>query len=263
MERRLLETTVATISKSFVGSPVWTRGGGEIITSHPGITSSSMVIFPTDGSGVGRELFTVPGSFLHPFNLSDDGRRLAYNYYRPDTGVDVGVYEFGPEGSEGRAIDMLGGPGLHAEPRISPDGRAIAYAVWGAQYTQVWLKPYPQGAPRRVTNDSGGSPLWSRDGTELFFVKNGPIDGTSGSRDATEIWVVDAATDPELNIGDERLLFHGPLYDSGSDWGYAFDVALDGRFLMTKRDPDEYRITELVVVQNWFAELRRREDTGR
>ncbi len=263
MERRLLETTVATMSKMFVGSPVWTRDGGEIITSHSGSTTSSMEIFPTDGSGFGRELFTAPGSFLHSFNFSTDGRLLAYNYYRPDTGADIGIYEFGREGSEGRAIDVLAGSDPAATPRISPDGRAIAYAEWGGRYTQVWLKPYPEGPPRRVTSDSGGSPLWSRDGTELFFVKNGAIEGTSGSRDSTEIWAVDVATDPELTIGDERLLFRGPLYNSGTDSGYGFDVAADGRFLMTKLDPDDYRITELVVVQNWFEELRRRENAGR
>jgi hypothetical protein len=38
--------------------------------------------------------------------------------------------------------------------------------------------------------------------------------------------------------------------------------AADGRFLMAKLDPDDYRITELVVVQNWFEELRRRENAG-
>src|SRR5438876_10133432 len=53
------------------------------------------------------------------------------------------------------------------QPRISPDGSAIAIAYQGA----IWRVPRDGGVMRRLTSGKGfdGEPAWSPDGREIVF----------------------------------------------------------------------------------------------
>ena len=58
------------------------------------------------------------------------------------------------------------------------------------------------------------------------------------------------------------MLFEGP-YDQSGDAGMGFDVSNDGqRFLMVQIDPEEWVADELVVVLNWFEEIKRLAPTN-
>jgi hypothetical protein len=60
---------------------------------------------------------------------------------------------------------------------------------------------------------------------------------------------------PTLRVSAPRRLFSGPFMNGG-DMGQAFGITPDGRrFLLVRSHPDS--ATQLLVVQNWFAELRR------
>ena len=61
---------------------------------------------------------------------------------------------------------------------------------------------------------------------------------------------VGVRTDPKLTVGRPELVAEGPFE--------SYDVAADGnRFLAVKIERGE-PITELVVVENWFEELKRK-----
>ena len=64
-------------------------------------------------------------------------------------------------------------------------------------------------------------------------------------------------TAPTLSIGISRALFAGK--DDLISASRAWDVAPDGRFLLLKRDTSASAETsrEVVLVQNWFEELKR------
>jgi hypothetical protein len=96
-----------------------------------------------------------------------------------------------------------------------------------------------------VSTEGGVHPIWSFDGRELFY-RQGPslmavaVDMTRGFRAETP-----------------RLLFDASAY-TGAGGDTSFDVAPDGqRFVMIRgEDPSVSR--QIVIVHNWFDEVKRR-----
>jgi hypothetical protein len=75
---------------------------------------------------------------------------------------------------------------------------------------------------------------------------------------------VDIATQPAFAAGKPGLLFKGQYVPSVTT-PPNYDVSPDGqRFLML--EPDEQTsssVTQIVVVQNWFEELKQKVPTGK
>jgi serine/threonine-protein kinase len=65
--------------------------------------------------------------------------------------------------------------GSFLTPRLSPDGRLVAYtkATTGIASGDTWVYDVGRGTSRRITFDGGFWPLWSGDGTRLIFVQPG------------------------------------------------------------------------------------------
>ena len=87
--------------------------------------------------------------------------------------------------------------------------------------------------------------MWARSGRELFYRK--------GDR----MMAVDVRTSPTFKAGAPRVLFQGQY--ARLVWGEAdYDVSADGqRFLMVKGEAQSSP-TELQVVMNSFAELKKK-----
>jgi eukaryotic-like serine/threonine-protein kinase len=57
------------------------------------------------------------------------------------------------------------------EPKISPDGRWIAYTTDASGTDEVWVASFPSGGVRRrVSAANGSSPEWNGNGKELFYI---------------------------------------------------------------------------------------------
>ena len=95
-----------------------------------------------------------------------------------------------------------------------------------------------------MSTGGGLEPVWSSNGRELFY------------RSGVAIKVVTVGTGDGFRMGTPRTLFTGPYLDLGA--GRQYDAAPDGkRFLMLKAAPADDRSRRVVVVQNWFEELKR------
>src|SRR5882672_10343817 len=60
------------------------------------------------------------------------------------------------------------------EPAFSPDGRWIASTSSESGRLEVYVRPFPRGAPAgsgkwQISTGGGVHPIWSRDGRELFY----------------------------------------------------------------------------------------------
>ena len=97
-------------------------------------------------------------------------------------------------------------------------------------------------------------PIWSRDGKQFFY--EAPCGG--------EYWIADIHDGATFSASSPRLLFDTKGFLSAAP-SRGWDLSLDGqRFLMVKQgDRKPQPVTELILVQNWFEELKRLVPTGK
>jgi len=132
-------------------------------------------------------------------------------------------------------------------PTLSPDGRWMAYdSDESGQGVDVFIQSYPDPRQKRlkVSPSHGSEPMWTRGGRELVY------------RDGEKVMAVsiDLANGAS---GPPGVLFSGPYPDNpGWTRPRSYDVTADGeRFLLTKL-PGEKSPPRIMVVLNWFQELR-------
>jgi hypothetical protein len=130
---------------------------------------------------------------------------------------------------------------------ISPNGRYFAYQSSDADGRfAVYVQPYPDAGRRwKISPGGGTAPVWARTERELFYIDE------SNTLMAVRVDI----SGPEFSAGKPAKVFDTKY------WGdfYSYDVARDGRFLMLK-DAGQNQAS-IVVVLNWFEEVRRRMPT--
>jgi Tol biopolymer transport system component len=229
---------------------IWSRDGERLVSAA---TTLRMFWRSANGAGATETLHTTR-RYLAPSSWSNDGRTLAFVERRDATGNDIMMLD--TSGTTPRARPFLQTPAQEGFPEFSPDGRWIAYSSNRSGRAEVYVQPYPgPGPPVQVSISGGDAPAWRSDGAELFFL-------ALRSPDTPDVVnVMAAGTEPRgetLVAGVPRRLFEGRYALTGPVRGY--DVTPDGRrFLMVQQfDPAPEPPPELVLVQNWIDELRRR-----
>jgi Tol biopolymer transport system component len=134
-------------------------------------------------------------------------------------------------------------------PTLSPDGRWMAYdSDESGQGVDVFIQSFPDPRVKRikVSPAHGSEPMWTQGGRELVYREGEKVMAVS----------IDLATGAS---GPPHVLFSGPYPDNpGWTRPRSYDVTPDGqRFLLTKL-PGERPQPRIMVVLNWFEELRAR-----
>lgn len=150
------------------------------------------------------------------------------------------------------AIPLMANPSAdEAAFALSPDGRWIAYESDETGRREVYVRPFPatNTGKWQASTAGGMAPLWARNGRELYFV--------DGARRMTAVTVAGGAAP---NFGERVALFALSVNDYLDDNNYytPFDVGPDGRFIMARRIRADDDAPLLIVVENWFTELRRK-----
>jgi len=145
---------------------------------------------------------------------------------------------------------LLNSAANEGDPALSPDGAWIAYQSNETGQPEIYLERFPDlGNKEQISTGGGHDPVWSLDGSELFYRD------LIGSR----MMVIPIDTEPTLTLGTATVLFEG-TYLQGI--GRRHDLAPDGRFLMIKptgasAEDATSALPQIVVVENWFEELKR------
>jgi Tol biopolymer transport system component len=234
---------------------IWTPDGKRITFSQTTTGSDNLFWKLADGSGAAERL-TTDGHIQYPSSWSPDGKTLAF-IQRP-TGTDYDIWMLSLEDGKAQSRPFLKTPFSERQAEFSPDGRWLAYVSDESGRAEVYVQPYPgPGVRHQVSTEGGEQPAWARSGRELFYTTPGTRD------DTTKMMAVDVTLGATFTVGKPRILFEGPIANTVPVRSY--DVTPDGRrFLVPqfKQQPAP-ALTEMILVQNWFEELKRRVPTGK
>jgi hypothetical protein len=228
--------------EGYAGWAIWALDGKRLLFDWAKSLASNLFWQPYDGSSP-MERLTTSEYEQWPGSWSSDGKTVALAEAHPDTGSDIAVLDV----PSGRVTPFLNSQFDETFPDFSPDGRWIAYSSDESKRNEVYVRAFPgPGMKQQVSSEGGREPLWARNGKQLFY------------RRQDQVWVVDVRIDGGFAMSKPRLLFEKPGYGSGNPIR-AYDLSLDSkRFLMVKleqRKPTP--VTEMILVQNWFEELKR------
>lgn len=173
---------------------------------------------------------------------SPDGKWLVF---RRGDAVHADILGYRP-GIDTVAIPLVATKFSELAPAISPDGRWLAYSSNESGQYEVYVVPFPNTAAARwaVSTRGGTEPLWSHSGKELFY------------RDASgNLMAVAVRSSATFSAGRSTTLFTAGGYfawRNGAQYAVAAD---DRRFIMIRRVPGSPP-DELIMVDNWFEELK-------
>ncbi len=236
-----------TLSRlNFEGSnrnPLWTPDGRRVVfSSDHGGKAFNLFSAPADGSTQPQRL-TQSDANQFATSVAPDGRTLAFLQIQPTTGGDI--YTLPLDGG-GKAEPLIQTEFFETAAAFSPDGRWLAFHSDETGQPEVFVQSYPDLAAKwQVSNQGGIAQRWSPKGDQLFY------------RNGARMFAVAIETEPDFKPGRPQLLFENPLVESSP--AFSYDISTDGqRFVMPGLPTaDLTEVRQLIVVQNWFEELRR------
>ena len=236
-------------------APMWMADGASLLFASRPQLGALARLFRQRADGVGTPTQLTAGSLSqvyanggeYPASVSSDGTKIIYWVAGTDSdGVKM------LDLATGQSQMLVAGG---RTPRLSPDGRWLAYRKSESGITDIFVSPFPNVSSARWQVSTGGSspPRWSRDSAELFYR------GLGSNR--THIFVVRLGGGATLGGVRPQLLIDLPNPGAIDGLGVEeFDVAPDGRFLVLKGLPQKPPIPHVIV--NWFEELKRAVPAG-
>ena len=202
--------------------PSWHPDGEEIAFMTLG-ASDSILVRRADGSGDARVLLKRSGVAAPSY--SPDGKHIAFYVVDDETTRDLWAIDLS---KPDEPFVLLRTPANEALPRISPDGKFVAYQSDSSGRWEVYVQPFPRGDGRwQISINGGQEPLWNPQGGEIFFAAG------------DELMTATVSTEPDFRIGKPQRLFSADAIETSFSLarylGLYYDVAPDGeRFIVVK-----------------------------
>jgi serine/threonine-protein kinase len=243
--------TLSRLTAGTGASPSWYGDGRRILFYRPSTATAGLLWQLADGSALAERLFPklAPGVGI-PFDpvVSPDQTTIVFVAL---AGSQRGnIYYFRP-GVDDVARPWVATPFDDFSPRFSPDGKWIVYVSNDSGDDEVFVRPFPgPGSRVQISSGGGNEPVWSRDGRRIYY------------RTGQKVIEADVVPGTSLSLGARRPVFSLTSLPSEDARGSAtYDVSADGqRIIFAQPTGSEQR---LVVIQNWFTEVRRKLEQAR
>lgn len=181
--------------------------------------------------------FYADGQANKPEAWSPDGRFLLF---RRDEQV---AFTLLAVGDRVPAV-LLDTPYVRGRFRFSPDGRWLAYTSTESGQSEIYVSRFPaMTGTRQVSNGGGCTPLWRKDGKELFYMNE---HGALMSMAAVE-------AGSRLETGPPKQLFQPDIRNGSSCMGQYGVTANGEKFLVIETPRLPGGNTQMHVVSNWDA----------
>ena len=235
-------------------NPVWTPDGKYIVYQAGGIS------FARADGGSRPEPLTESKESQYPSAFAPDGKHLAF-YQGGPQGFDLWIVSVEREGEKLKAgkpelfqRTNFGGRGAS----FSLDGRWLAYSSNESGSSQVYVRAFPdKGGHWQVSSNGGTTPIFSRNGKELFFfdptddrimVASYSVKGDSFVAEKPRVWSKQSVA----------LTMSGAL-------GAQYDVAPDGKRIAVATyagGPTQQDSGHVIFLENFIDELQRKVALG-
>lgn len=236
-------TRTPLTSDGQVGFLTWTPDGKRLAFGWKKSGAASNLFWePADGS-LPMARLTASENNQRPASFTRDGSTLVMTENTSDTWHDILLLDV----KSRKVTPFLNSKAAEMHPDLSPDGRWLAYVSDESGRMEVWVRPFSRREGRwQISINGGAEPIWSRDTGQIFY------------RNAGQVWAVDIQTAGGFSPGRPRLLFENQRLATSNplrNW----DLWPDGQgFLMVENNERKSApVTEMILVQNWFEELRR------
>jgi Tol biopolymer transport system component len=249
--------TRVTSDPAFDTEPAWTPDGQHLLFSSWRTGLITLFRQAADGGGTAERLIELTRQNTATPTISPDAGHVVLRS-GGGASADFVILDLDGTGAAGGPPSVAGSlrPLFQTEfeeynPAFSPDGRWLAYQSDSSGAFDVYVRPFPDvtTGQRLVSTGGGTEPVWSRDGQELFY--RSPKGG---------VMRVPVSSGASWKAGTPTQLFEAPSYVFEARGQRSYDVSPDGkRFLMLKNTETSVpRATppRIVVVQNWFEELK-------
>jgi dipeptidyl aminopeptidase/acylaminoacyl peptidase len=217
----------------------WTRDGQRVVFTSARSGPPNLFVTALTQPAPAERVTAATDHMQIAGSWSADGATLAFVERRPNTGRDILMVS--PRDSR-PPQPWLASPHEESTPRLSPDGRWLAYVSNQSGHDEVFVSPVAN--PERaypISTGGGAEPVWGPTAQELFYRNSegmmiAVLEGTAGRASRT------------------RLLFKGEFAGGTLD-SSNYDVMPDGqRFIMIQSR--SAAPASLHVLMNWFDRSR-------
>ena len=244
--RKKMDQLTFTSEQSDEFLPVWTHDSKRIIFASDRTERISIFWKAADGMGKAEQLASMPDITIVPESISSDGKTLIIESGSAVSGGNIGMVPM--EGDDHTPEFLLQEEYEERNPEISPDGRWLAYQSNEDGQFNIYVCSFPdgiKGGKKRISTEGGQDPVWSSDGSELFY------------RSPEGVMSVSIEAGSAFQFDTPKLLFASSyeLWDIHPDNKRLLMLKPAG---MIEEDSAGEFPRQINIVLNWFEELKDR-----
>jgi eukaryotic-like serine/threonine-protein kinase len=227
-----------TLTKASFGGddyrPHWSPDGKML--AYDSSKSGHQQVYVKHGIGQGSEEVVTDGpENKELYDWTVDGREVIFGRLNKDTGWDLYA---APIQGDHKPHPLLEAPFNQTGAKVSSDGKRLAYVSDESGQPEVFVQAMSDPSTRvQASRETGTDPRWARSGNELLYI--------SKNRVMSVKFAPGASLTPSKPV---------VLFEDKREWS-GYDVARDGRLVVTREAEDKGTGTQINVVLHWFDEM--------